>query len=171
MRISKSAKNYAKKIYIELKSGLLYGTELTEYIIASVKWDKDNKFHNSKYYDEVEEAVYMLYDKHNRYCSKCKTYKYKGYFTDTKNNPVNVCKECAKTMEVRSKIDNIKNFYDKFDYRKYELITDKTKYNLLQVNSVVVLCKECNSRYTFILNRLLNKVDKDFCKCNKSDNE
>ena len=51
MKITKSAKAYAKKIYIDLKSDLLYADELREFIIASVKYDKDNSFHNEKYYD------------------------------------------------------------------------------------------------------------------------
>lgn len=164
MKITKSAKTYAKKIYIDLKAGLLYGDELREYIIASVKYDKDNSFHNQNYYDMVEEAIYNLYNTHNRYCSYCKTYKYKGFFKDTKNYEINVCKECSTKIKVRSRIDNIKRFNNKFG-SKFELITDKDKFTLLQVNTVKVRCKDCNKEYTFILNRLLNKTDIDFCNC------
>lgn len=164
MRITKSAKTYAKKIYIDLKQDLLYGNELREFIIASIKYDKDNTFHNENYYNMVEEHLYHLYDTHNRYCSHCKSYKYKGYFRQTKNFELNVCKECADKIDVRSRVDNIKKFYNKFGNR-YTLITDKNKFNLLQVNTVQVKCNRCNKTYTFILNRLLNKMEVDFCDC------
>ena len=165
MKITKSAKTYAKKIYIDLKADLLYGDELREFIVASIKYDKDNSFHNENYYDMVEEAVYNLYDVHNRYCSCCKKYKYKGYFRQTKNFELNVCKECASKIEVRSRVDNIKKFYDKFEDR-FELITDKNKFNLLQVHTVKVKCKKCGTEYSIILNRLLHRLDIDFCRCN-----
>ena len=137
MKITKSAKTYAKRIYIDLKADLLYGDELREFIVASVKYDKDNSFHNEDYYDMVEEAIYNLYDAHNRYCSWCKKYKYKGYFRQTK------------------KFGN-----------KFELITDKNKFNLLQVHTVKVKCNDCGAEYSIIVNRLLNKLDIDFCECN-----
>ena len=77
---------------------------------------------------------------------------------------MNVCKECADKIDVRSRVDNIKKFYNKFGNR-YTLITDKNKFNLLQVNTVQVKCNRCNKTYTFILNRLLNKMEVDFCDC------
>ena len=165
MKITKSAKTYAKKIYIDLKADLLYGDELREFIVASVKYDKDNSFHNENYYDMVEEAVYNLYDTHNRYCSCCKQYKYKGFFRQTKKFELNVCKECASKIEVRSRVDNIKKFYNKFG-NKFKLITDKNKFNLLQVHTVKVKCNDCGAEYSIILNRLLNKLDVNFCECN-----
>lgn len=167
-KFKKSAKQYAIKIFQELKIELLYGEELRDFIIASVKWDKENKFHNETYYNYIEDEIYKLYDKNTRLCSFCHSYKYKGQFKDARNYELNMCNDCASKIDIplRSRIDNIKRFNDKFR-GSYTLLDERDKFTLLQIHRVDVRCERCGTIHNKMLSTLINKLDIDFCECYK----
>ena len=170
--LKKSAKQYSIKIFQELKKELLYGEELKTFIVASVKWDKENRFHTEEYYTYVEDYVYELYNKNVRLCSYCHSYLYKNEFKDARNYELNLCVECAKHIDVsvRSRIDNIKRFKNKFK-DKYTLLDDRDKFTLLQIHRVDVKCNKCGRVHNKMLSTLINKMNIDFCECYKGEKD
>lgn len=169
-KLKKSAKQYAIKIFPDLKKDLLYGEELTTFIVASVKWDKENRFHCEEYYTYVEDYIYDLYDKNVRLCSYCHSYKYKSEFKDARSYELNICNKCAPNidMPLRSRIDNIKRFKNKFK-DKYTLLDDRDKFTLLQIHRVDVKCNKCGKVHNKMLSTLINKINIDFCECYRGD--
>lgn len=69
------AKNYAIELYIEPDEGLITGSDLEEYIIASLGYDKPAMQRNEEFIALVEDFVLEEYErKKATKCKKCRRY-------------------------------------------------------------------------------------------------
>lgn len=95
--IYKTAKRYAIKLMIDIKDDLLFGEELFEYIVASVKHDTGKSYHNERFYFLCEEAILDLYDRYVVQCPCCKKYIHKDYTVKVKKQKH--CIECGNKLK------------------------------------------------------------------------
>lgn len=89
----KTAKRYAVKLLIDIKHDILFGQELMDYIIASVKHDTGKSYHNEEFYDMCEDAILDLYEKYVIQCSCCRKYIHQDASIRCKDK--RYCKDCS----------------------------------------------------------------------------
>lgn len=93
----KTAKRYAIKLMIDIKDDLLFGEELMDYIVASVKHDTSKSYHTEEFYYLCEDALMDLYEKYVIQCPCCKKYVHKDYtFKYKKKKHCLACKKILK---------------------------------------------------------------------------
>lgn len=95
--LKKTAIRYSTKLLIDIKDDLLFGEELMDYIVASVKHDTSKSYHTEEFYYLCEDAIMNLYEKYVVQCPCCKRYIHKDYTSIYKKEKHCIaCKEKLK---------------------------------------------------------------------------
>lgn len=98
----KTARRYAIKLLIDIKHDILFGEELMEYIVASVKHDTRKSYHNERFYDLCEDAILDLYEKYTVKCSCCKKFIHRDVSKKYKDK--RYCKNCVPIEKKQKKL-------------------------------------------------------------------
>lgn len=169
-----SAKTTAKKYFADLRDEMLFGDELIEYIRASVLWEKDSGFHNSKYYQYIYDELMEMYFRIYQTCSCC----YKQFFKkDMKvHNKIGYCIKCyedifeVKKKEIKTRDNNNITKFNALFGDKYEVITRKDIRKITQNMYLKIKCKKCGCVFLKKLSnvfRLDVNEDRELCECSK----
>lgn len=90
--LKRTAKSYARELYVEPERGLLVGQELEEYIRQSVAYDYKFFTGNKEFYYLVEDELLKIYERKGvSQCSRCKGWYPKTMYKKTTGD---VCENC-----------------------------------------------------------------------------
>ena len=90
--LRKTAKRYAIKLLIDIKHDILFGQELMDYIVASVKHDTGKSYHNDDFYYMCEDEILNLYEKYVIKCSCCNRFVHQDATVRYRGNKY--CNKC-----------------------------------------------------------------------------
>ena len=90
--LKKTAKEYARSLYIEPERGLLVGQELITYIKQSIAYDYPFFYNNQDFIFLVEDELLKVYEKKGVcQCKRCKRWYPKTMYKKTTGN---ICDNC-----------------------------------------------------------------------------